>query len=441
MIKNHKDDICYPIDFVIINGKYLEKSYKKYKILIVEYTLFAIDDETIYVCSIDNNNFFIEAILIFKEKDYFNNELKLYIENKGGLDNYYNIRYIDWSVDGPERILDSENNYIGDIIKIKKRENFNKNNENIDNESLNSFMLLKNSEQNETNNYLLALFISFYKINKFKNGFNNNIDKNKNKNNINISNIIYNFMIKDIIDINIINDIEKQINNLDENIIKSHSFQKLIDFILDKLHEELNVKQNENENNAKDIYDEKNSYENYKKNFQENNESIISKLFFGIKEIITYYKCCGLKKYNFDIFKYVSFDFENIKQQTYLDDLILKWKNDSTSRNEYCAVCNTKSPASIQKKLCDNPEILIIIINNNKNKNEIKFNQIITTEKYEYNLFCCITESAKNYGKNVYNVIYLEQNESYVIQNGIIPKKMEVNENELILYISLCTFL
>ena len=92
------------------------------------------------------------------------------------------------------------------------------------------------------------------------------------------------------------------------NVLKDINFEKLIDFILNKLHEELNNKQNINNETLKEDYDEQLIYKNFENNFLVQNDSIIQKVFFGVKEISTLYNCCGLTKYSFDIIKYICFD-------------------------------------------------------------------------------------------------------------------------------------
>ena len=68
-------------------------------------------------------------------------------------------------------------------------------------------------------------------------------------------------------------------------------------------------------------------------------QSIIQNLFFGVKEITIYYKCCGLQKYRYEIIKYISFDFNNfnnINQVKTLKNLIFEWENNSRQDQKFC---------------------------------------------------------------------------------------------------------
>jgi hypothetical protein len=98
----------------------------------------------------------------------------------------------------------------------------------------------------------------------------------------------------------IIKEIEKIIKEKNDNILKDINFEKIIDYFLSTLHNELNHKENKNTEFLNDDYDEQIAYHNFEKYYSQQNESLIQNLFFGIKEIITNFKCCGLKKYSFE---------------------------------------------------------------------------------------------------------------------------------------------
>jgi len=86
----------------------------------------------------------------------------------------------------------------------------------------------------------------------------------------------------------VIIDIEKKID------LKDLKFENLIIYILRALHQELNSKIISNNPPPLDDTDEKISYNNFLKYYNEQNESIIKNLFFGFKEITKLYQCCSI---------------------------------------------------------------------------------------------------------------------------------------------------
>ena len=247
-------------------------------------------------------------------------------------------------------------------------------------------------------------------------------------------------------EINIIyfNEIENKINEINKDILKDLNFEKLINFILNKLHEELNNKKNvnkESQKEPKEDCDKQLSYNNFSKYYFDQNDSIIQNLFFGVKEITIYYKCCGLRKYGYEIIKYISFDFNNfnnINQVKTLQNLIFEWENTSHSDTKFCNMCYTQSEVLIQNILFNNPEILIIIINKEKNKNKnqegvlkTKINEIekIKTKNYEYNLICCILDNYNKNGNTNFNILYKSKNNWSIINKDNLSRE---NENDLV---------
>ena len=140
------------------------------------------------------------------------------------------------------------------------------------------------------------------------------------------------------------------------------------------------------------------AYNNTIKNFYEQNDSYIQNVFFGFKEIINTYNCCKKIKYNFELCKYITFNIDKIDD---LQNLISDLESKYIPFHKYCSKCKKNSDILIQHKLITN-RILVIIINN-KNKIQMKFNTIIHTQKYEYKLLCCITESKD---KTKFNIIF-----------------------------------
>jgi hypothetical protein len=133
-----KDDIEYPINFMLIkedilnylldNVKFKKDEYKKflYEIKFGEKYAFIIDqksneeEKTIFVSifSSINNSFQVVAILNYKS-DNFEKEIKEYISNKGGLEYYYFKRNLDMHEKGKQIIKNSEGSEIGFLINIE----------------------------------------------------------------------------------------------------------------------------------------------------------------------------------------------------------------------------------------------------------------------------------------------------------------------------------
>ena len=87
-------------------------------------------------------------------------------------------------------------------------------------------------------------------------------------------------------------------------------------------------------------------------------------------------------------------------------------------------MCNKNADAEIIEKLRDYPEILIIILNNNK-KNKIDFTTNINIGNYEYELLTCITTQDNN--NSDYNIFFREELQWYTF-NYKNEKEVVVNE-------------
>ena len=269
----------------------------------------------------------------------------------------------------------------------------------------------------DINPYIKTLLLCFYKIEKLQKYFQNNFTLAFNKTKLNnLTSLICKFMKDEGKDnfnrLNIIKDIEEYLKENNKNI-KIINFECLINIILTKLHQELNRKENNNSSFKDDDYDENMGFNNFQNFYLKYNESNIQKLFFGFKEIITNFKCCGLKKYFFEEFKYIYFNEDKVKKENNLQNLVSEFENFSMQEKKFCKMCCTTSEDTIiQKEIFIGPEILIIIINNN-NKIKINFEKRIKTKKFQYHLITCIIEDNSKKSKN-FNIIYNSQNKFYI---------------------------
>ena len=99
------------------------------------------------------------------------------------------------------------------------------------------------------------------------------------------------------------------------------NMNEMLKFILDNFHDELNKKKqtnlNENlilkEKESIDLSNEREVLVNFLKDFTNNNSSLISKLFFGLKKSKCICNECGNTKYNFDFYNYLYLDLPKIR--------------------------------------------------------------------------------------------------------------------------------
>ena len=164
----------HPKNFVIIKENILNdllrtinlsnekfEIFQKYlfEVLIGENNLFIKDNtkkETIYACYLNENNFYVYAILKYYKNDYFLREIKKYISNRGGLEYYYHVRKLELS--GEEQdIIDKENEKVGKLENIGEMDTI-----------MNMYKYKYNS-QRETNINIKNTMVEFSNINSGNN--------------------------------------------------------------------------------------------------------------------------------------------------------------------------------------------------------------------------------------------------------------------------------
>ena len=439
------DEYKYPKDFIIIEDFYLEflsndiRNKYKYEMILGNNLLFIkdnVNNKIVYIFSADEDKFSIEAIFIFELETNLKNNIESEFKKVENISQYYKNKNFNTSIEEPQRVFDEYGNYIADILIIKSQNNIEKNdksNNSIDSKKNNNDISDNNNKIAEENSnkiedkhidpqllfykYVEALFICIFKIENLRQNF-----PKKNNDMNSLANIIYNYMKNKEINLDDIKKIESKIKELNKDI-SDLNFENLLNFILDKLHEELNNKKIVSKENPKDDNDEKISYDNFKKYYFEQNDSLIQKTFFGVKEANILYNCCQLTKYSFEICKYLS--FENANQKNDIQSLVDEWENTFIQGNKYCDMCLIDTDTRIQYKIYGYPEILIIIINNNKNIVKIDI-KIKLNKKYEYQLINFISDTKNE--NNDFNVIYKEENDWRVYQNNNMNKNNIVND-------------
>ena len=221
--------------------------------------------------------------------------------------------------------------------------------------------------------------------------------------------------------------------------------RELIQYLLDALHNELNTKKDlvyDEIDNSK-MTDLKGKYLYEKNSFNHENESIISRLFYGIQGTET--KCSECKKstYFFDHFSIISLPIlENknkiidIKKmfEDYEKPILMEGDN-----KNYCIICKGEYNATCQTFLYDTPEILIIHparTNTGHNYSiQIELNETINITPYirngvnskgvvfYYNLIGVISHYGTS-GYGGHNIAYCKKNSGWYEFNDSQYKKV-----------------
>jgi len=447
--------IKYPKEFILIEKESLNKfnfnfninfdiNSNAYQILFGEKHIFIKDKEdskNIFICSRDKFFFSVNLILNYNKEEYFKQEIEKFIQNKGGIDHYIKEKNYDIMCDSPQKNINKNGDSYGYALillnKKGKEKNISNKDNNVDVENQDKILkisIIENYPKNTSidnfrslniNPYIYSFLLSLQKIELLKEIIIKNISQNQNND---IFNLLFKFLKAN--DLTIINEIYKKIYEINSNF--KMNFKNLIDFLLKLLHKEFNINKNYlNKNNPKGDFDEKLAYKEFKKNYFESNDSFIQKTFFGIKEIMLTYKCCGLTKYFYESFEYIYIDSELLKKSFNLKDLISKWENKKSNEIHKCLTCNYNTHCLVTQKIIDYPEFLIIVLDNdeNNNKYKVRFDNQINTEKFEYNLLNCIISNSSLKNKN-YNVIINEENKLYILNNDNNKKEIEKDKIE-----------
>ena len=102
--------------------------------------------------------------------------------------------------------------------------------------------------------------------------------------------------------------------------IQANDSKDLINFLIERLHQELNViKEKNNNENFYQInqLNENEALQFFLKDFTSNFNSIISKLFYGILETKSQCKGCNMIKFNFQLYSFLEFPLQHINQYFY----------------------------------------------------------------------------------------------------------------------------
>ena len=174
--------------------------------------------------------------------------------------------------------------------------------------------------------------------------------------------------------------------------IAANDAKDLVNFIVMTLHQELNRAKESNDNNINIRIDQTNKqlmFKNFGTFFMQNNQSIISDLFYAMNYTITECFLCHTKLYNYQIYFFIIFPLEEVRKFKYSNAFNYNYNNSNVvsiydcfdfdrkmnimagDNSIYCNFCKINYSASMTSYLCTGPEILILLLNRGKG---IEFN-------------------------------------------------------------------
>jgi hypothetical protein len=356
------------------------------------------NNKNIFACSKDKMFFSVNILFKYNEESYFYEEFMKYVYNRGGLNFYLeNGNYKeDYS---PQNITNSDGDFYGQILIIKKirRKEIN----------LKSFK-----------SCLCSLILSLVNIEKFNDAIINFEEYENNR----ITYLLFDFMKSYNSDV--IEELQKEIDKKNKNNSNRNEFESIIDYILTELHKELI---NVNSIDPIPDVDEKQAYKKFEEKYLKNNGFKTKNKFFGIKEIIRYNECCSLKRYSFEIFKYIDINSEILQKNNNLNECVKDWEQEDIEEKVYCDMSLIHNNSSVIRKIYENPGILIIILVDIERDFKINIENQLNINNCRYNLIGCITNQDSNQDYN--NLIY--KNQKWFILDKQLNFLREVDNEEI----------
>ena len=190
--------------------------------------------------------------------------------------------------------------------------------------------------------------------------------------------------------------------------IQANDSKDIMNFIIEKMHSELNSlgeinQANVDKDNNNIIYDQTNeflTYNNFISEFKNNYHSFLSEYLYGLQKTVTL--CCNCKTmiYNFQTYNFLIFPLLDVKyfvinshyqnpffnSQNYVLNLIDCFKyyqkiDYFQGENQiYCNICKSMKNANYCNLLYSTPTILCIVLNRGKDNKDFKENIIFGTE-------------------------------------------------------------
>ena len=402
----------YPKKFLLIkkdlllNFSILEKNFKLniFKLLFGENHLFIKLRKSLIVCSKENLFFNVNYVFIYFHRFYFQNELIPNIQGKEGFNYFFSNIGFDILKSDIFRHIDENEGTLSEIFLIKYRDDLKFTYLILIMLSLSNITQLVDNLSNyaNTGNGIISMFIQFIRMKK------------------------ENFNNKETM--KIINEMLEYINNykIDTNL---NNFQILLDIILDNMHEQLNTKKINEDEFPFESKDKNYAINQFKKNYDTQNESIIKKLFFGLALETIIPSCnCNEKNYQCELIKYIYLEQDKTQKYNNLEVLLNNW-GISKIAQYHCKKCNIICEASTFKEIKEYPEILIIILNDSKgeNKKSVKFPQTLNVKNfsYKYKVSSIISSQAKN---DNFNIISKDKNDEFIINDITGKEKIGIKD-------------
>ena len=208
---------------------------------------------------------------------------------------------------------------------------------------------------------------------------------------------------------------------------KPNDSKDLIHFLIERMHNELNVVRNDNNNNSisqnENQLDEQNMLNIFKNDYKIKYNSIISNSFYGIFETKSQCQKCKNIKYNFQAFTNIEFPLERVNQYCFANGKRINYnmnkdKNPDIDLYEcfeyycsinlmngdnqmYCNICKSNHDSLYCSLLYSTPDYLIINLSRGKNA-EYECNVIYPEQ---LNLFNFVSNKNGNTIYELYAVI------------------------------------
>jgi ubiquitin C-terminal hydrolase len=174
--------------------------------------------------------------------------------------------------------------------------------------------------------------------------------------------------------------------------VNANDSKDLINFLLERFHQELNsidAESIQNNNiiiNQQDQLDEQKMLNLFLFEFKKKYRSIISDLFYGVMETKSQCKGCNCMKYNFQVYSFIEFPLEQVNNYYIVNGLKVNNNNTNPDVNllecfnyyckvdlmngdnqMYCNICKINCDALYSTSLYSLPNNLIINLNRGKN--------------------------------------------------------------------------
>ena len=354
-----------------------------------------------------DTNILIEYFLVYKDKNIRKFHIQS-IQNNFNLNNYLsNLNFSNntCSIIMNERIIGTIVKYDNkDHSNIKKHRDLNENYKNIP---------LIGLQNIGATCYMNATLQCFCHIKKFVEFFKYNSQIiNINENTLSFS---FKLLISKLWPDNYIqnkndyyapHEFKEKISNMNPLFkgVAANDSKDLVNFIILKLHIELNKIKNIQDNNNYSQLDQSNKdlvFQNFTQDFMQKNKSIISDLFYAINCNVTQCSRCQIKLFNYQTYFFITFpleevrkfktqfnQFNNYNNEVHIYDCFNYDRKINVMNGEnsiYCNYCKMSCEGYMSTNLITGPEILIIILNRGKGKQfdiKIKFEEILNLKNY-----------------------------------------------------------